>query len=96
MRQEQAGADLVGQALQVLVVPGRQDVAVDAGRRPLAIPADAEAVAVGGDVAVAGAQALADQGIARLEQDLVQVDRIAVNSNSDTTPVVTVLVPLKA
>ncbi len=77
MRQEQAGADLVRQALQVLVVPGRQDVAIDARGRPVAIPADAEAIAIGRHMAVAGAQTLADQGIARLEQNLVEIDRVA-------------------
>ena len=41
-----AEADVPRQLAQVAVVPGRLDAAEDAGRLLLAVPADAEAVAV--------------------------------------------------
>ncbi len=47
MGEEERRADLPRQALQIAVGPGRQDVAVAARLRPVAIPGDAEAVAIG-------------------------------------------------
>jgi len=64
--QKQAGLDLFGEAAQVGVVPRRNGIAVLARHRPVAIPTDAEAVAVG-DLAPQGRrQALADQRIVGL------------------------------
>ena len=48
MRQEQRRLDVRREVAQVEVVPGRPDAAVDPGRLPVAVPADAEAVAVAG------------------------------------------------
>src|SRR5206468_10882340 len=46
MGEERAGADLLGDALEVLVVPRGPQVAVEARLRPVRVPADAEAVAL--------------------------------------------------
>src|SRR5262249_44234744 len=74
MGEEQTGADLVRQALQVGIVPGRQDVAVDAGHLAIAVPADPEAVAVGRHMRLAGVQALMDERVLGLEDERIQID----------------------
>jgi len=60
MGEEQARADLPGQAAQVGVVSGRRDLALEPGFRGLAVPAEAEAVAIGQGLGLDGAQAQVD------------------------------------
>jgi hypothetical protein len=75
MGEEQRRLELVRQALEVAVVPCRHDLVIGAGNVALAVPADAEAVAVGADPRLAGMQALLDERILRLEEQLLQIDR---------------------
>src|SRR5690606_4151155 len=77
MGEEEAGANLPAQALQVAVRPGRQHVAIEAGLRPPAIPGDAEAVAIGGGPAFQRVVALGDQRMARRRHDVLEKDRLA-------------------
>lgn len=77
MGHEEPGAHVGAQGQQVLVAPGRHHLAVDARRVALAIPADAEAVAIGHRLGLLGLQALAHQGMARFADQVFQKDRVA-------------------
>ena len=77
--EEERRLDVGRQVLQVRVVPGRRDAAIAAGLRPvrLAVPADPEAVPVGGLEAHAGVQGLVDQAVLRLVEELADRERLA-------------------
>src|SRR5690606_33869771 len=64
MGEEQMRAYLPRDREQVFVGPGGPDLAVLAGFGPLAIPADAEAVAIGAGLGLLGMQRLVDQRMA--------------------------------
>src|SRR3546814_4067280 len=57
------------------VVPGRQHLSIEARLRALAVPADAEAVAVGRALGLGGAEALLHQRVRRLADQLVEKHR---------------------
>ena len=59
---------------QVLVRPGRRDLAIDAGDVAVAIPAEAEAVAVRRRLALGGVQRLVDERPRRLGDDFLEPD----------------------
>src|SRR5262249_3257329 len=62
----------------VAVVPRRQHLVIDPRDLAVAVPADAEAVAVGGHDGLAGMQALVDQRILGLEQQALEIARTPV------------------
>src|SRR3546814_7818642 len=77
VRHEQRRLDGAGRLAQVAVVPGRMDAAVAIrwlGRIP-AVPAHAEAVAVGGGGAQARMQALVDKRMPSLENHGLEFQR---------------------
>ena len=76
MREEERRLDVAGYLTQVAVVPGRLDAPKDGwGVGFGAIPADAETVAVGRLDAEACVEALIDQGVIGLEEQLIEEDR---------------------
>jgi len=75
MSEEHRRRDVARQRAQVAVVPGRQDLVIGAGFGPRAVPAHAEAVAVGRDLAFLGVQALLDQRMVGRVQKVFHVDR---------------------
>jgi hypothetical protein len=77
VREDQPGGHVRGQLTQVAVVPGGFGAVEDAGRRRGAVPADAEAVPVGGLRPQRRVEALHDQRVLGLVQQLVEQDRIA-------------------
>ena len=76
MREEQRRLDVLGELVQVRVAPGGRDAVVDAGPGAAAVPAEAEAVAVRGLRAHPRVQALVDQSVRGLEEQLVDEDRL--------------------
>ena len=77
MRQETARADLVRQAAQVRIGPGGQHIVIEPRYLALAIPGQAEPVAIGLGLGLHGVQALTHQRLLRGRDDLFQVDRLA-------------------
>src|SRR3546814_20724732 len=77
VREEQPGADLIGEAAQVRIVPGRQDLTVEPWLRALAVPADAEAVAIGRALRLGGAEALLPHGMDRPTDQIAKKPRSA-------------------
>ena len=75
MGEEQAGFDLPAQALQIGIGPGRQDIAIEAGLRPVAIPGQTKTVAIGRRLGFLGAMALGDQRVAGRCEDVFEEDR---------------------
>ena len=75
MSEEQAGIDLPAEAFQIGIGPGRQDVAIETGLRPVAIPGEAEAVAIGRRLGLLGAVTLGDQRVAGRGNDVFEEDR---------------------
>ena len=71
VREEQRGLDVGGKLAEVGVTPGRRHAVVDARAFARAVPAEPEAVAVGGLGAHPGVQALVDQPVLRLEEELL-------------------------
>ena len=63
MSKKQWRADLPCDTAQIAVGPGRKDVPVAAGLWPVAIPGDAETIAIGGGLCACGAMGLLDQGM---------------------------------
>ena len=76
MGEKQRRADLPGDAFEVAVGPGGQDVAVAAGLRMVAVPGDAEAVAVGRRLGAGGAMGLLDQGMRRRGHQFFEIERL--------------------
>ncbi len=72
VREDVARRGLHRQFVQVAVVPGGLRAAEQPRRRPVAVPADAEAVPVGGLHAQARVLALHDQGVGGFEQQVLQ------------------------
>lgn len=77
MGQEQPGFYLTAKALQIGIRPSRQDVAVKAGLRPVAIPGHAKAIGIGRRFRFLRTMALNDQRMWRCGDDVFQEDRIA-------------------
>ena len=75
MREDQAGADVPGKVAQVPIVPGRLDALERARRFGLPVPADAEAVAVRRLGSEPRVQALVDQRMGGLVEELLQQNR---------------------
>src|SRR3954469_5566926 len=65
MGEEQVGADMPAEIAQILVRPRRPHLTVEAGLRVLAVPAHAEAIAVGAGGRFERFEALYDQGVGR-------------------------------
>jgi hypothetical protein len=73
--EKQRRLDVGGDLSQVAVVPGRLDASEDGrGLTIRVIPADPEAVAVGGIDAQASMAALVDEGVLRLVEQLLDED----------------------
>jgi hypothetical protein len=70
--EKHAGLDLRGQRLQIGVIPGGPDILVDARDIAFAVPANSETIAVRRRRCIRCAQALVNQRMLRLEQDLVE------------------------
>jgi hypothetical protein len=76
MGEEQPRPHRAAQRQQVVVAPGRHHLAVHARLVALAVPADAEAVAVGHRLGLFGAQRLVHQRVARLGDQVFEEDRL--------------------
>ena len=74
MGEEQRRLDVRRQVMKVGVVPGGLDIPVDTRRLPLAVPADAEAVAVRGRRPGMGFEALVDERMLGLQDQLLEVE----------------------
>jgi hypothetical protein len=77
VREEQRRADLGSDLVQVAIAPRRRDAAIEAGRLPLAVPAEAEAIGVGLPAGQPVAAALLDERVLRVVEQDLGVDRIA-------------------
>ena len=84
VREEQRRLDVGGELAQVRVAPRGRDGVVDARAVAGAVPAQAEAVAVGRLGAHARVQALVDDPVLRLEQQLVDQHRLSEPSHPAT------------
>ncbi len=69
--------DVRGQFVQIEVVPGGSNAAIQAGLCALAVPADAESIAVGRRLFGEGTQALVDERVFCAKEDVFQSDRRA-------------------
>ena len=76
MGEEHPRPDLLAEVDEVLVRPGRADVAVQARIDPLAVPADAETVAVGLRLRLGRVERLVDQRVRRCADEVGQEDRL--------------------
>ena len=81
MGKEQVRVDLFGEGAQVRVVPGGQHFAEHAGLGLEAVPADAETVAIGARLALEALETLLDQRVVRLEDQVLEKDRVAPIGN---------------
>ena len=77
MGEEQARADLGADRAEIFVRPGGMDLAVEARRVTLAVPADAETVPIGGGARFGGALGLVDQGVGGGCDEVLEQDRLA-------------------
>jgi hypothetical protein len=75
MGKEERRADLPGDAPEIAIGPGRQDVAVKAGLRPFAVPGDTEAVAVRRRLGAGGAMGLLDQRMGGRRHQFLEIKR---------------------
>ncbi len=91
MGEKERRADLPREALQVAIRPGRQDVAVTAGLRPLSIPGNSEAIAIGLRLGARGAVGLFYEGMGRRRNQLLQIEGISAigcpATHDSSTPV---------
>lgn len=78
MGQKQAGLDLMGDAFQVAVVPGGQNVAKKSGGVAFPVPTDAKTVPVNCGHGFAGVKALFNQRMFCIEQEFFQKKGFAV------------------
>ena len=76
VRDEQRRLDVRRELAQVGVPPGRRDAVVDSRALARAVPAQTEAVAVGRLGAHASVQALVDDPVLGLEEQLLDQDRL--------------------
>src|SRR5918993_2137093 len=76
VRQKERRLDVAGDFAQIAVVPSRLDAPEDGRRAGVrTVPADPEAVPVGGLDAEAGVETLVDQGVLGLVEQLLEEDR---------------------
>src|SRR5262249_53951220 len=79
--EEQVRTDVPAEVAQVLVRPGRANLAIEAGFRVLAVPAEAETVAVGGGGRFERPDALLDQRMRRGGDVVFERDRLPAIGN---------------
>src|SRR5690606_30117123 len=77
MRQEQAGPDLPAKAAEVAIRPCGQNIAVAAGLGPVAVPGDAESVAVRGGLGLQRMVALGQKRVFGHRDDVLKEYRFA-------------------
>ncbi|EEF22969.1 conserved hypothetical protein [Ricinus communis] len=77
MREKKRRADLPRKALQIAIGPGGKDIAISARLRPVAIPGDAEAIAIGGGLGAGGAMGLLDQRMRGRGYQLLQIEGVS-------------------
>src|SRR5271165_1256181 len=78
MGKEQPGANLLADRAQVLVRPGGPQVAKQAGKVTLAVPAKAKAIAIDLGLAFGRVQRLGNQAVTGRGDHLVEIDRRAL------------------
>src|SRR5689334_12478093 len=81
MREKEMRADVAAELAQVLVRPGGTDLAVEPWLGMLAVPAQSEAVPVGGRRRFEGANALLDQRVGRGGDVVLQRNRFTAIGN---------------
>src|SRR6185295_12003268 len=81
MGEEHRRPDMPTEMLEVLVGPGRADLTIEAGFVTVAVPAKAEAVAIGGADRFLGPEALDDQRMSGLGDVALQRDRFPAVGN---------------
>ena len=84
MGEEQRRFDVSGEVAKVRVPPCGRDAVIDARSLPGAVPAQPEPVAVGRLGAHAGVQALIDQAVLGLEEQLLDEHRLPVPRHPPT------------
>src|SRR5262249_38110225 len=82
--QKKRGLDVAGEVAQVLIVPGRRAAAIDAGPLACSVPADSEAIAVGRLGPQPRVQALIDEAMLGLDEQLLDQHRLAMPRHPPT------------